>query len=87
VTSGRNGSFRRVRIAGIAVIVGVFVFVAVVDVFDGLFLGDRYHPDNTFYTLMAGLIVTFLGGEAIGALAGDREKSRRSRDEDDHDGH
>lgn len=65
-----NGSFRRVRIAGIATILGILVFVTLIDAVDGLFLGDHYHVDITFYTLLGGLTVTFLGGEAIGILAG-----------------
>jgi hypothetical protein len=61
--AGDNGSFRRVRIAGVVTILGIIVFVTVVDVIDGLFFGDKYHPDPTFYTLLGGLVVTFLGGE------------------------
>lgn len=76
--AGRNGSFTRVRVAGVAVILGLLVFVTVIDVIDGLFFGDSYHVDASFYTLLAGLVVTFLGGEAIGLLAG-----RGGRDRDD----
>jgi hypothetical protein len=71
--AGDNGSFRRVRIAGVVTILGIIVFVTVVDVIDGLFFGDKYHPDPTFYTLLGGLVVTFLGGEAIGFLASKRD--------------
>jgi hypothetical protein len=66
--AGDNGSFRRVRIAGVVTILGIIVFVT-----DGLFFGDKYHPDPTFYTLLGGLVVTFLGGEAIGFLASKRD--------------
>lgn len=75
LTDGANGSFRRVRIAGVAIILGLVVFVTVADTIDGLFLGDHYHVDATFYTFLAGLMVTLLGGEAIGFLASkDRHK-------------
>jgi uncharacterized membrane protein len=76
----RNGSFTRVRVFGVAVILGLLVFVTVIDVLDGLFFGDSYHVDASFYTLLAGLTVTFLGGEAIGILAG-RADARRDQDE------
>lgn len=66
----RNGSFTRARLVGIGVILGLLVFVTVIDVIDGLFFGDRYHIDLSFYTLIGGLTITFLGGEAIGILAG-----------------
>lgn len=65
-----NGSFTRARVAGIATILALLAFVTIVDAIDGLFFGDRYHVDASFYTLLAGLAVTFLGGEAIGLLAG-----------------
>lgn len=76
----KNGSFTRVRVAGVMVVLGLLVFVTVVDVVDGLFFGDTYHVDASFYTLLAGLVVTFLGGEAIGILAG-RADARRESDE------
>jgi hypothetical protein len=75
-----DDSFRRVRIAGIVTCLSIVVFVTVIDVIDGLFFGDRYHPDPTFYTLIGGLVVTFLGGEAIGFLATRRE-TRSTRDD------
>lgn len=55
----------RIRVIGVSVILGLIVFVTVVDAIDGLFFGDVYHVDVTFYTLSAGLIVTFLTGSAI----------------------
>lgn len=73
-----NGSFRKARIAGIATVLAIVVFVVLVDAVDGLFLGDHYHPDATLYTLLGGLTITFLGGEAIGILAG------RGKRDDDH---
>lgn len=76
----RNGSFTRVRIAGVAVILSLLVFVTIVDVIDGLFFHDSYHVDASFYTLLAGLTVTFLGGEAIGILAGRNDPRRDSDD-------
>lgn len=72
-----NGSFRRVRIAGIVTILGIIVFVTVVDAIDDLFLGNHYHVDATFYTFLTGMMVTLLGGEAIGILAG--RGNRRER--------
>ncbi len=78
--SRRNGSFTRVRVIGIGVVLGLLVFVTVVDVIDGLFLGDSYHVDASFYTLLAGLVVAFLGGEAISILGG-RSEPRRDSDE------
>lgn len=74
-----NGSFVRARILGFATILGLLVFVTVVDAIDGLFLGDRYRVDASFYTLIAGLTVTLLGGEAIGFLAG-RSNGSRTKD-------
>jgi hypothetical protein len=79
VVDKRNGSFTRIRILGISVILFLLVFVTVIDAIDGLFFGDQYHVDASFYTLLAGLSVTFLGGEAIGFLA-------RNGSKDDDDG-
>lgn len=76
----RNGSFTRVRVIGIGVVLSLLVFVTVVDVLDGLFFGDSYHIDASFYTLLAGLVVAFLGGEAISFLGG-RAEPRRDADE------
>lgn len=81
MTSGRrNGSFTRVRIIGIGVVLGLLVFVTVIDVLDGLFFSDSYHVDASFYTLLAGLVVAFLGGEAISILGG---RAQSGRDEDE----
>lgn len=74
-----DGSFRKARIAGIATVLGLVIFVVLVDAVDGLFLGDHYHPDATLYTLLGGLTATFLLGEGIGALAGRAGK----RDDDE----
>lgn len=77
--AAQRDSFRRARLAGIAVVLSLVIFVVIVDAIDGLFLGDHYHPDATLYTLLAGLTATFLLGEGIGALAGRAGK----RDDDD----
>jgi hypothetical protein len=76
VAGETNGSFRRVRIAGIVTIIGLIVFVTVIDALDDIFLGNHYHVDATFYTFLTGMTVTLLGGEAIGILAGRNGRGR-----------
>lgn len=69
-------SFRRVRAIGVGVIIGLVVFVTVVDALDGLFFGDHYHPDLTFLSFLLGMTTILLTGEAIDSVA-----RRRDRDE------
>jgi hypothetical protein len=65
----RNGSFRRARIAGITVILGLLVFITVIDAIDAIFFDNSYEIDGSYLMLIAGLTATFLGAEVIGKAA------------------
>jgi hypothetical protein len=80
-----NASFRRVRVIGLTVIIGLVVFVTVVDAIDGLFFGDRYHVDFTFYTFLLGFATILLTGEALKEAVTRKDRSDNGNGNGNHD--
>ena len=57
--------FAQLRRWTVIVLLGLLIFVTVVEVIDGLFFADKFHTDSAFYVLVGGMVSGLFVAEGV----------------------